>query len=69
MDRNTWHFTLDWIFGPNENQPLDLEATAQKFQEMSKEINKFGDDKKNELKIALLCTFCQRILYGCVFDK
>ena len=34
------------IFGPNENQPLDLEVTTQKFQEMSDEINKFVDDDK-----------------------
>jgi 5-oxoprolinase (ATP-hydrolysing) len=35
------------IFGPNEDQPLDLEVTTQKFQEMSKEINGFlGNNKK-----------------------
>ncbi|CAB4424914.1 unnamed protein product [Rhizophagus irregularis] len=38
------------IFGPDENQPLDLEGTTQKFQEMSKEINEFiNSDKEMSL--------------------
>ncbi|CAG8455331.1 18663_t:CDS:10 [Rhizophagus irregularis] len=38
------------IFGPDENQPLDLEGTTQKFQEMSKEINEFiKSDKEMSL--------------------
>ncbi|RIB11070.1 Hydantoinase B/oxoprolinase-domain-containing protein [Gigaspora rosea] len=38
------------IFGPSEDQPLDVEATRQQFQLLAEEINAFvGNDKKMTL--------------------
>ncbi|CAG8585581.1 17192_t:CDS:10 [Acaulospora morrowiae] len=34
------------IFGPNEDQPLDVEATRHAFEDLSKEINAFNLDGK-----------------------
>ncbi|CAG8594367.1 13574_t:CDS:10 [Funneliformis caledonium] len=36
------------IFGINEDQPLDLEVTTQKFQELAKEINIFMHNNNNK---------------------
>jgi 5-oxoprolinase (ATP-hydrolysing) len=40
------------IFGPNEDQPLDIEATRQQFEILAKEINKaMRNDHRPELDI------------------
>ncbi|BCS20466.1 uncharacterized protein APUU_20898A [Aspergillus puulaauensis] len=41
------------IFGPNADQPLDYEATAQKFDEITKEINSQTDQSLTPEEVAL----------------
>lgn len=40
------------IFGPNENESLDLETTSQKFDELTKIINKDMDTEMNRDEVA-----------------
>ncbi|EED17014.1 5-oxoprolinase, putative [Talaromyces stipitatus ATCC 10500] len=41
------------IFGPNANMPLDYEITAQKFQEITREINKQASQNLTPEEVAL----------------
>lgn len=41
------------IFGPNENEPLDLKVTRRKFQELADQINKETNMSKTAEEIAL----------------
>lgn len=38
------------IFGPNENQPLDLQITKEKFQQLTDDINKEKEGDKMSLE-------------------
>nr|CAI6673271.1 BPK_HP1_G0042760.mRNA.1.CDS.1 [Saccharomyces cerevisiae] len=47
-----WCQILSQIFGPNEDESLDLEATERQFKELTETINKDLDVKMSPAEVA-----------------